>query len=125
MADALWLEGFGVALLTLCLFVGGKQKKETKITISTRKKNEHSMPSSSRVHRTETHTVLRVQPHHFANLAQVPLFPAVSHFLIMDSFVAAVDEAPTTPEVQERRWLQHWWMLGLPTLSTWQGRRTV
>ena len=34
-------------------------------------------------------------------LAQVPLFPAVSHFLIMDSFVAAVDETPTTPEVQE------------------------
>ena len=101
MAYALWLQGFGVALLTLCLFVGGKQKKETKITISTRKKNEHSMPSSSRVHRTETHTVLRVQPHPFANLAQVPLFPAVSHFLIMDSFVAAVDEAPTTPEVQE------------------------
>ena len=26
---------------------------------------------------------------------------AVPHFLIMDSFVAAVDEAPTTPEVQE------------------------
>ena len=74
VADALW---FGVALLTLCLFVGGKQKKETKITISTRKKNEHSMPSSSRVHRTETHTVLRVQPHPFANLAQVPLFPAL------------------------------------------------
>ena len=61
--------------------------------------NEHSMPSSSRVHRTVTHTVLRVQSHPFANLAQVPLFPAVSHFLIMDSFVAAV--APTTPEVQE------------------------
>ena len=60
VADALWLQGFGVALLTLCLVVGGKQKKETKITISTRKKNEHSMPSSSRVHRTETHTVLRV-----------------------------------------------------------------
>ena len=61
------------------------------------------MPSSSRVHRTETHTVLRVQPHPFANVAQVPLFPAVSQFtlLIMDSFVAAVDEAPTTPEVQE------------------------
>ena len=38
--------------------------------------NEHSMPSSSRVHRTETHTVLRVQSHPFANLAQVPLFPA-------------------------------------------------
>ena len=36
-----------------------------------------------------------------ATLAQVPLFPAVSHFLITDSFVAAVDEAPTTPEVQE------------------------
>ena len=34
-------------------------------------------------------------------MARVPLFPAVSHFLIMDSFVAAVDEAPTTPEVQE------------------------
>ena len=72
VADALWLQGFGVALLTLCLFVGGKQK------ISTRKKNEHSMPSSSSVHRTETHTVLRVQPHPFANLAQVPLFPAPS-----------------------------------------------
>ena len=78
VADALWLQGFGVALLTLCLFVGGKQKKETKITISTRKKIEHSMPSSSRLHRTETHTVLRVQPHPFANLAQVPLFPAPS-----------------------------------------------
>ena len=78
MADALWLQGFGVALLPLCLFVGGEQKKETKITISTRKKNEHSMPSLSRVHRTETHTVLRVQPHPFANLAQVPLFPAPS-----------------------------------------------
>ena len=103
MADALCLQGFGVALLTLCLFVGGKQKKETIITISTRKKNEHSMPSSSRVHRTETHTVFRVQPHPFANLAQVQLFPAVSQstLLIMDSFVAAVDEAPTTPEVQE------------------------
>ena len=103
MADALWLQGFGVALLTLCLFVGGKQKKETKIKISTRKKNEQSMPSSSRVHRIETHTVLRVQPHPFANLAQVPLFPAVSQstLLIMDSFVAAVDEVSTTPEVQE------------------------
>ena len=75
VADALWLQGFGVALLTLC---GGKQKKETKITISTRKKNEHSMPSLSRVHRTETHTVLRVQPHTLAILAQVPLFPASS-----------------------------------------------
>ena len=30
VADALWLQGFGVALLTLCLFVGGKQKKETR-----------------------------------------------------------------------------------------------
>ena len=59
------------------------------------------MPSSSRVHRTKTHTSLRVLPHPFAILAQVPLFPAVSHFLIMDSFVAAVDETPTTPEVQE------------------------
>ena len=39
------------------------------------------MPSSSRVHRTETPAVLRVQPHPFANLAQVPLFPAVSLFL--------------------------------------------
>ena len=78
LADALWRQGFGVALLTLYLFVGGKQKKETKITISTRKKHEYSMPSSSRVHRTETHTVLRVQPHPFANLAQVPLFPAPS-----------------------------------------------
>ena len=65
MADALWFQGFGVAFLTLCLFVGGKQKKE-------------NMPSSSRVHRTETHTVLRVQPHPFANLAHVPLFPAPS-----------------------------------------------
>ena len=36
------------------------------------------MPSSSRVHRTETHTVLRMQPHPFANLAQVPMFPAPS-----------------------------------------------
>ena len=78
VADALWLQGFGVELRTLCLFVGGKQKKETKITISTRKKNEHCMPSSSRVHRTETHTVLRVQPHPFTNLAPVPLFPAPS-----------------------------------------------
>ena len=78
VADALWLQGFGVALLTLCLFVGGKQKKETKITISTRKENERNMPSSSRVHRTETHTALRVQPHPFAILAQVPLFPAPS-----------------------------------------------
>ena len=77
-ADALWLQGFGVALPTLCLVVGGKQKKETKITISTRKENEHNMPSSSRVHRTETHTALRVQPHPFAILAQVPLFPAPS-----------------------------------------------
>ena len=76
MADAFWLQGFGVALLTLCLFVGGKQKKETKITISTRKKSEHSMPPSSRVHRTEAHTVLRVQLDTFAILAQVPLFPA-------------------------------------------------
>ena len=76
VADALWLQVFGVALLTLCLFVGGKQKKQTNITISTRKKNEHSVPSSPRVHRTVTHTVLRVQPHPFANLAQVPLFPA-------------------------------------------------
>ena len=25
VADALWLQGFGVALLTLCLFVGKKQ----------------------------------------------------------------------------------------------------
>ena len=78
VADALWLQGFGVALLTLCLFVGGKQKKGTKLTISTRKKNEHSVPSSSRVHRTGTHTVLGVQPHPFANLAQVPLFPVPS-----------------------------------------------
>ena len=38
MADALWLQGFGVALRTLCLLVGGKQKKETKITISTERK---------------------------------------------------------------------------------------
>ena len=61
VADALWLQGFGVALLTLCLFVGGKKKKkETKITIRTSKKDEHNMPTSSRVHRTETHTVLRV-----------------------------------------------------------------
>ena len=101
VADALWFQRFGVALLTLCLVVGGKQKKETKITISTRKKNEQNMPSSSRVHRTKTHTSLRVLPHPFAILAQVPLFPAVSHFLIVDSFVAAVDETPTTPEVQE------------------------
>ena len=50
----------------LCLFEGGKQQKETKITISTRKKNEHNMPSSSRVYRTETHTPLRVQPLPFA-----------------------------------------------------------
>ena len=78
MADALWLQGFGVALLTLCLLDGGKQQKETKITISTRKKNQHNMPSSSRVHRTETHTPLRVQPHPFAILPQVPLFPAPS-----------------------------------------------
>ena len=55
MADALWLQGFAVGLLTLCLFVGGKRKKETKITISTRKKNEHSMQSSSRVH-VQKHT---------------------------------------------------------------------
>ena len=33
---------FGVVLLTMCLFVGGKQKKVTKITISTRKKSEHT-----------------------------------------------------------------------------------
>ena len=65
VADALWFQGFGVALLTLCL-VGGKQKKETKIT------------TSSRVHRTKTHTALRVLPHPFAILAQVPLFPAPS-----------------------------------------------
>ena len=80
MADALWLQGFGVALLTLCLFVGGKQKKETKITISTIKENEHDVPSSSRVHGTETHTALRVQPHPVAILAQVPLFPAYISF---------------------------------------------
>ena len=54
------------------------------------------------MHRKETHTVLHVQSHPLANLAQVPLFPAVSQLLlIMDSFVDAVDEAPTTPEVQE------------------------
>ena len=33
VADALWFQGFKVALLTLCLFCGGKQKKVTKITI--------------------------------------------------------------------------------------------
>ena len=37
VADALWSHGFKVALLTLCLFVGGKQKKVIKITISTRR----------------------------------------------------------------------------------------
>ena len=42
VADALWLQGFRVALLTLCLFVGGKQQKETKITIRTSKKDEHA-----------------------------------------------------------------------------------
>ena len=66
VADALWFQRFGEALLTLCLVVGGKQKKETKITISIRKNVEHSMPSSSRVHRVKTHTSLRVLPHPFA-----------------------------------------------------------
>ena len=42
VADVLWLQGFGVALLTLCLFVGGKQQKETQITIRTSKKDEHA-----------------------------------------------------------------------------------
>ena len=56
VADALWLQGFGVALLTLCLFVGKKQQEETKITIRTTKMNMHP----------------------FANLAQVSLFPAPS-----------------------------------------------
>ena len=124
VADALWYHGFKVALLTLCLFVGGEQKKVIKITISTRKAYERSMSPSSSVHRTVTHNALHVQPHPFAILAQVPLFPVVAYLwceivsqspvppefrevgsslllLIMDSFVAAVDETPTTPEVQE------------------------
>ena len=42
VTDALWLQGFGVALLTLCLFVCKKQQKETKITIRTSKKDEHA-----------------------------------------------------------------------------------
>ena len=58
VADALWLQGFGVALLTLCLFVGNKQQKETKITI--------------------LEPVRKMNMHPFANLAQVPLFPAPS-----------------------------------------------
>ena len=95
MADALWLQGVGVALLTLCLFVGGKQKKETRITISTTKENEHSMPSSSRVHRTETHTILRVQPLPFANLAQVPLFPATHPGAALGRLGVRVTNQPT------------------------------
>ena len=59
VADALWLQGFGVAFLTLCLVVGGKQKKErNKNHNQYPERNEHSMPSLSRVHRTKTHTVL-------------------------------------------------------------------
>ena len=42
VADALWLQAFGVALLTLCLYVGKKQQKETKITIRTSKNDEHA-----------------------------------------------------------------------------------
>ena len=76
------------------------------------------------MHRTVTHNALQVQPHSVAILAQVPLFPVFAYLwceivsqnpvppefrevgsslllLIMDSFVAAVDETPTTPEVQE------------------------
>ena len=92
----------------LCLVVGGKEEEEVNITC----------PSSPRVHRTKTHTALHALPHPFAILDQVPLFPAVSHFLIMDSFVAAVDETPTTPEVQETVVAA---LVGavLPALSTW------
>ena len=110
------------------------------------------MPSSARVHRTVTHTVLRVSKHSMPSSSRVhrtvTLFSmcdrtplpfcssvavsslicivvfshisscesfctdhsdcrhqrlAVPHFLIMDSFVAAVDEAPTTPR-SKRRW---------------------
>ena len=42
VADALWLQGFGVALLTLCLFAGKKQQEKTKITIRTSKEEEHA-----------------------------------------------------------------------------------
>ena len=66
VADALWLQGS--ALLTLCLFVSGKQKKQKSQSIPA--KDEHNMPSLSRVHRTETHTVLRVATHTFTNLAK-------------------------------------------------------
>ena len=102
VADALWLQGFRVALLTLCLFVGGKQKKETKITISTRKKNEHSMPSSPRVHRTETHTVLCVQPHPFANLAQVPLIPAPRESFVSVGSSDVVGSGPNNVNIESR-----------------------
>ena len=72
-------------------------QKHTQFSVSTNIACHHRHVCTVQKHTT----VLRVQSHPFANLAQVPLFPAVSHFLIMDSFVAAVDEAPTTPEVQQ------------------------
>ena len=48
---------------------------ETPTVLRVNEQTKHAT-SSSRVHRTETQTVLHVQSHSFANLAQVPLFPA-------------------------------------------------
>ena len=51
-------------------------------------------------------------------VCSILLFPVVLQLLIMGSFVATVDEAPTTPEVQEAV-VAALVMLGLPTLSIW------
>ena len=68
VADALWLQGFGVALQTLCLFVGGMQKEETKITISTRKKSEHSL------HHRHVCTVQKHTPFSVCNRTPSPIW---------------------------------------------------
>ena len=85
----------------VCLLVVSRRKKQKSQSVRESKMNIAC--HHHHVCTVQKHAVLRVQPHPFANLAQVPLFPAVSQstLLIMDSFVASVDETPTTPEVQE------------------------
>ena len=78
VADALWLQRFGVALLTLRLVVGGKQKKDKKSqSVPERKLNITCL--HRHVCTVQKHTLLSVcyrTPSPF--LAQVPLFPAPS-----------------------------------------------
>ena len=78
VADAFWSHGFKVALLTLCLFVGGKQKKVIKITISARKIHKRNISPSSPAH----HTVTQCSPCGTAPLCHFVSSAAVSSFCV-------------------------------------------